>query len=95
MSKYILIMIIIILTSILNSCAFTVEDQQGEKYKVDIQKIDDKKETPIPINKNVPAIVDEEIKIIQLTDDSIRESSPKVSQDYIIWTAIETDELYN
>lgn len=85
----------IISVLIISSCAFTVEDQQGEKYKVDIQKIDDKKETSIPINKKIPAIVDEEIKAIQLTDNSVRESIPKISQNYIIWTSIEKDELYN
>lgn len=85
----------IISVLIISSCAFTVEDQQGEKYKVDIQKVDEKKEIPIPINKNVPAIVDEEIKVIQLTDNSVRESVPKISQNHIIWTSIEKDELYN
>ena len=84
-----------LLILILSSCTFTVEDQQGEKYKVNVQKIDEKKETPAPIDKIVPEIVDEEIKVIQLTDNSIRESEPKVSQDYIIWRSIETNELYN
>ena len=95
LSRFIPVITIIMLIVILSSCTLTVEDQQGEKYKVNIQKIDQKKEDSSTINKNVPVIVDEEIKTIQLTDNSIRESEPKVSQDYIIWRSIETDESYN
>ena len=95
MSRYLPMMIILICISFLSSCTFTVEDQQGEKYKVDVQKIDEKKETPIPVDKIVPEIVDEEIKVIKLTYNSIRESAPKISQNYIIWTSMEKDELYN